>query len=101
MILSKQKKGKKHSKKKPFDIYIKIENLIVQNPALRSQDSGFEKQIEKQKGINKILGFLLVFVIFFKFGWLQMYVDNWDIIEPVSQLIEWIIIIVKLLMKVK
>lgn len=97
--MSKRKKAKKHSKRNPFEI--KIRKLIVQHPALRSQDSGFENQIEKQKGINKILYFLLVFVMFFKFSWLQMYMDNWDIIEPVSQLIEWIIIIAKLLIKVK
>jgi len=97
--MSKRKKKKKYTNNYSFEV--NIEKLIVQRPDLPSLDSGSEKQIEKQNRIIKILTFLLFLSLFFQFGWLQMYIDNWDIIEPVSQLVEWILIIVTLIMKVK
>lgn len=97
--MSKRKKEKQYTNNYSFEV--KIEKLIVQHPDLPSLDSGSEKQIEAQSGINKILKFLLFLSVSFRFGLLQMYMDNWDVIEPVSQLVEWIIIIVKFIVKTK
>ena len=97
--MSNRKEKKKQTNN--YSFVFNIEKLIVQHPALPSQDNGSEKQIEKQKGINKILTFLLFLSVFFQSGCLQMYIEKWDKIEPISQLIEWIFKLVELLARIK
>lgn len=93
--MSKQKKKRRQTNSRPF--VNKIENFIVQYPSLPSLDKADEIKVEKQQKVIKIL--ILVIIIMLVFicyhsSVVQMYMANWDIIEPISQLIEWVLILV-------
>ena len=75
----------------------KIENLIVQHPSLPSLDKAIDLKVEKQQKVIKILICVIITMFVFMFyqsSLVQMYMDNWDKIEPISQLIEWILMFV-------
>ncbi len=75
----------------------KIENLIVQHPSLPSLDKAIDLKVEKQQKVIKILICVIITMFVFMFyqsSLVQMYMDNWDKIEPISQLIEWILMLV-------
>ena len=90
-----KRKKKEKTKNKPF-VY-KIEKLIVQHPSLPSLDRSVEVKVEKQQKVIKVLTILIITLIVFigyQSSLVQMYMENWDIIEPISQLIEWILTLV-------
>lgn len=93
--MSKRKKKGKQTNGKPF-VY-KIENFIVQHPSMPSLDRSIEIKSDRQQKIIKILIMIIVaMTIYMSYHsrLVQMYMENWELIEPISQLIEWILMLV-------
>ena len=60
-------------------------------------DKAIDLKVEKQQKVIKILICVIITMFVFMFyqsSLVQMYMDNWDKIEPISQLIEWILMLV-------
>lgn len=91
MTLSKRLKKSKNTDK--FTL-IFIENYNYAPPRIPSQEDASEKTIKKQKKIIRLLTLFITVtfaLIFFQSGLLKLYIENWHLIEPLSQLIEWVI----------
>ena len=96
-MTKRRKKGKQVSNK-PF--VFKVEQLIVLHPIMPSLDESVQMNSDKQQTKSSMqIKFIIALSLYIMHNssLIQLFLDNWVIIEPLSQLVEWITLFIKLL----